>query len=244
MISFTDHILNLIITASVLLNLFFLCHRLRRARANKPKPHSPVGDRFRALHTRDYFYVGGAYVPHGSSTIHHGQMYVEHLTPARVTRRVPILFIHGNGMTGTNWLNTPDGRPGWSDYFLNEGYEVKSSPIVGGKGLHDGSFQVYIVDQPARGRSAWQSNVDGTTSTFTTRTIESRFTATAEYNLWPQATLLTQWPGSGCKGDPIFDAFYRSIVPSLTSTIQTSELMKAAGSELLDKIGVRDRSHC
>lgn len=130
MISFADHNLILLIAASVFLNLFFLC-RLRRARVSKPKPCSLVGDR--ALHTREYFYVGGTYVPHGSSTIHHGQMYVEHLTPARVTRRIPVLFIHGNGMTGTNWLNTPDGRPGWSDYFLNEGYEVKCIPQVPGR---------------------------------------------------------------------------------------------------------------
>ncbi|KAF8845592.1 alpha/beta-hydrolase [Paxillus ammoniavirescens] len=178
-------------------------------------PH-PSG---RALHTRQYFYVGGRYVPHGSGEICHGQLYVERLTPAQVTRSTPILFIHGNGMTGTNWLNTPDGRPGWSDYFLNQGYEV------------------FIVDQPARGRSAWQSNVDGDTSIFTTDNVESLVTATARYGNWPQASLHGQWPGSGTKGDPVFEAFYRSLVPSLTSTAETSELMKAAGSELLDKIG-------
>ena len=27
-------------------------------------------------------------------------------------------------MTGANFLNTPDGRPGWADYFLSQGYEV------------------------------------------------------------------------------------------------------------------------
>lgn len=27
-------------------------------------------------------------------------------------------------MTGTNFLNTPDGRPGWGDFFLGKGYEV------------------------------------------------------------------------------------------------------------------------
>ncbi|KAG6375082.1 Alpha/Beta hydrolase protein [Boletus reticuloceps] len=217
MTSLTDHILNPLIIASVLLNLLFLCRSRRAPRVSHSKPRSSVGEK--ALHTRDYFYVGGSYVPHGSSVVHHGQMYVEHLTPARVTRRFPVLFIHGNGMTGTSWLNTPDGRPGWSDYFLNEGYEV------------------YIVDQPARGRSAWQPEVDGATSTFTTRTIESRFTATKEHGLWPQATLHTQWPGSGSRGDPIFDAFYRSVVPGLTSAVEMSELMKVAGSALLDKIG-------
>ena len=28
-------------------------------------------------------------------------------------------------MTGTNFLNTPDGRAGWADYFLSKGYEVR-----------------------------------------------------------------------------------------------------------------------
>lgn len=28
------------------------------------------------------------------------------------------------GMTGTNFLNLPDGRVGWADYFLCKGYEV------------------------------------------------------------------------------------------------------------------------
>lgn len=27
-------------------------------------------------------------------------------------------------MTGTNFLSTPDGRPGWADYFLGKDYEV------------------------------------------------------------------------------------------------------------------------
>lgn len=27
-------------------------------------------------------------------------------------------------MTGTNFLNTPDGRLGWADYLLGKGFEV------------------------------------------------------------------------------------------------------------------------
>jgi hypothetical protein len=152
MISFAEHSLNLLVAASVLLNLFFLCRLQRRARVRKAEPRSPVGGSTnKALHTREYFYVGGTYIPHGSSTVHHGQMYVEHLIPAQVTRRIPVLFIHGNGMTGTNWLNTPDGRPGWSDYFLNEGYEVKSPP-TGGKGSHaDDSFRCTLSINPLEG---------------------------------------------------------------------------------------------
>ncbi|KAH7923484.1 alpha/beta-hydrolase [Leucogyrophana mollusca] len=171
------------------------------------------------LHTRKYFYVGGSYVKRGTSEIAHGQMYVEHLVPAKVTQTLPILFIHGNGMTGTNFLNTPDGRTGWADYFMGQGYEV------------------YLVDQATRGRSAWQRGVDGNTTTPDIYTMESRFTATQRYNLWPQASLHTQWPGNGSVGDDIFDAFYDTVMPSLDSAVEASELMKAAGSKLIDDIG-------
>ena len=36
-------------------------------------------------------------------------------------------------MTGTNFLNTPDGRLGWADYFLSQGYEVTAAhrPLSG-----------------------------------------------------------------------------------------------------------------
>ena len=94
-----------------------------------------------ALYTRDYFYVGGRYiqVPSGNTTSQYmvGQIYVEKLTPALVTKPYPIIFIAGAGQTGTNFLHTPDGREGWAHYFLSRGYVV------------------YLTDQPERGRSPW-----------------------------------------------------------------------------------------
>lgn len=94
------------------------------------------------------------------------------------------------------------------------------------------------MDQPVRGRSAFQIDVDGPQSSFDTFTIESRFTAAQRFKLWPQATLHTQWPGNGSAGDPVFDSFFASTVPSLASEEETSMRMKDAGPALLDKIGV------
>lgn len=59
------------------------------------------------------------------------------------------------------------------------------------------------------------------------------------FNLWPNAALQTQWPGTGVPGDPIFDTFYSSLVPSLASDQVQSLQIKAAGARLLDAIGVR-----
>ncbi|KAJ3760477.1 Alpha/Beta hydrolase protein [Lentinula raphanica] len=175
------------------------------------------------LHRRNYFYVGEQYVDepgtHNGTEIAFGQIYVEHLVPATVTQTLPILMIHGHGMTGTNFLNTPDGRLGWADYFMSQGFEI------------------YIVDQPSRGRSAWQMGIDGNESAYDATTISSHFTAVEKFNLWPQASLHTQWPGSGIAGDAIFDNFYASTVPSLNSDEESSVKVKRAVGKLLDDIG-------
>ncbi|KAJ7162619.1 alpha/beta-hydrolase [Mycena crocata] len=171
------------------------------------------------LHHRNYFYVGQTYTARGNSTIAAGQIYVERLTPAAVTQPLPLLFIHGQGMTGTNFLNTPDGRPGWADYFLSKGYEL------------------YIVDQPSRARSPWQPTVDGELAATDTFTVESHFTAIKRFKIWSQAVLHTQWPGNGSVGDPIFDEFFASTVPSLLNNTEEAQKIKNAGSQLLDEIG-------
>ena len=100
-----------------------------------------AGDR--AMATREFFYVGGQYAGKPGSEVMSGQMYVEVLRPRQAKQRHPIVFFHGNWQTATNWIGTPDGRPGWADYFLDQGYVV------------------YLVDQPARGRSPWHSSANG-----------------------------------------------------------------------------------
>ncbi|KAJ7638451.1 alpha/beta-hydrolase [Roridomyces roridus] len=171
------------------------------------------------LHRRTFLYVGQTYTTSGNSTIAANQMYVERLTPAKVTRPLPLLFIHGLGMTGTNFLNTPDGRLGWADYFLSQGFEL------------------YIIDQPSRARSPWQASVNGPQMVTDVLSTEERFTAVQLFNIWPQARLHTQWPGNGTKGDPTFDKFFASTVPSLSDSGEEATYIKHAGSELIDQIG-------
>lgn len=171
------------------------------------------------LRHREVFFVGGQYVGDPGKEFMQGQMYVERLTPAQKTKPYPIVMIHGAAQTAVNWMGTPDGRTGWADYFLGKGYEV------------------YLVDQPARGRSAWHPDLNGKLRMFSARQIETQFTASAQLGSWPQAKAHTQWPGSGRQGDPIFDAFYASQVESLQSDVETQNLTQAAGAALLDKIG-------
>src|SRR6476620_7605633 len=169
-----------------------------------------------------YFFVGGRYVETEKGPLMERQMYVEYQKPARVKQRYPIVMIHGAAQTGSNFTGTPDGRKGWAEFFVERGYVV------------------YIVDQPARGRSPYHDAL-GPNVRFPSSQIEQRFTAHEKFNLWPQAKLHTQWPGDGPgkgqRGDPIFDQFYASQVQYLGSNPMTQQLIRDAASALLDKIG-------
>jgi pimeloyl-ACP methyl ester carboxylesterase len=169
-----------------------------------------------------YFFSGGRYVETKVGPIMERQMYVEYRLPARVTQRYPLVMIHGAAQTGTNFTGTPDGRKGWADYFVERGYAV------------------YVVDQPTRGRSAYNDAI-APVIRFSASQLEQRFTATANFNLWPQAKLHTQWPGEGPKkgmrGDPVFDQFYASQVQYIGQATVNEANIRAAVAALLDKIG-------
>ena len=190
-------------------------------RADPPKLPVPAFDQS-AVAQRGYFYVGGKYVGEPGKEIMQGQIYVEVLAPKDVRRPYPLVLIHGAAQTATNWMGTPDGRKGWAEWFVEQGYIV------------------YMIDQPMRGRSAWHP-ADGATRMFTAQNEEFQFTANAVKGTWPQAKKHTQWPGEGPdkgqKGNPVFDAFYATQVETVISPEVTQRRNQDAGAALLDKIG-------
>lgn len=184
-----------------------------------------------AAHTRDFFYVGGRYIETAAGNVTVDQLYVEKLVPvstaagARRRRRgaaatKPIVFFHGGGTTGVTWLNTPDNRPGWASYFLQQGHTV------------------YLVDVAAIGRSS-ENNLANFTMLAGTAAegVEKGFTAVEVYNTYPQSSLHTQWPGTGRKGDPTFEQFKKTIIPLSTSWVPQELAMRASGCELLSLLG-------
>ncbi len=95
---------------------------------------------------------------------------------------------------------------------------------------------VCIVDQTSRGRSSCHPS-SGSTIIYPAELAEKRWTACREFSLWSEASLHTQWPGSGRIGDPIFDSYYASLVPSLADHGAEQILMQKAGACLLDRVG-------
>ena len=94
-----------------------------------------------------------------------------------------------------------------------------------------------VVDQAGRGRAAYQAERYGPLSTVNLETTQQRFVAPERYHLWPQAHLHTQWPGQDKPGDPIFDQFYASQVPSLDDFTLQQVLNRDAILDLFAKIG-------
>ena len=166
-----------------------------------------------------YLFAGGAYTTINNRQVMSGQMYAEFQIPSRQTHAWPIVMVHGGGQTGTNFTGTPDGREGWAQYFLRQGYAV------------------YVVDQVGRGRSAYAVDVYGpaTPSPNPAEGSQTRFAAPERYKAWPQAHLHTQWPGAGAPGDPIFDQFFASQVTGIQAN--AVQLNRDAILALLGKIG-------
>lgn len=67
--------------------------------------------------------------------------------------------------------------------------------------------------------------------------VETMLTACSNHNEWPQSKLHTQWPGSGKKGDPVFDAICASQVQFQSDPL-ISEMQNAKSyAALIDRIG-------
>jgi pimeloyl-ACP methyl ester carboxylesterase len=174
-----------------------------------------------------HFYVGGKWVGKPGEEIMRGAMYVETWVPKKIRYKYPILFIQsGGGETNVALLQTPDGRPGWAYDFVNRGYTV------------------YMMDLPARGRSAYVPGVDGELAPPRSGPLMEEVWSGARppstpQSSWPQATKHTQWPGDGPNkgkmGDPIFDYFAKTDSQSPTGK-DMEELTAKDIVELVDLI--------
>ncbi len=149
-----------------------------------------------------HFYVGGKWVGQPGHEVMRGAMYVETWVPKKIRYKYPILFVQsGGGETNVALLQTPDGRPGWAYDFVNRGYVI------------------YMMDLPARGRSAYVPGVDGNLLPPRSGPLMEEVWSGARppstpQSSWPQAAKHTQWPGDGPNkgkmGDPVFDYFAKT----------------------------------
>jgi len=109
--------------------------------------------------------------------------YVEWFIPENA-RELAIIFVHGGGGQGSEFLRTPDNRPGWVHAFLAAG------------------FPVYVLDRPGHGRCHWNESVLGPSMAAPNyEVLYPRFVEPAKHGLWDEASLHSQWPDDPECGD-------------------------------------------
>lgn len=125
------------------------CLALGSGRAAEPvDTHGPL-----TIQSQGSFFIGGT-LRHAeglsgnetgpevarSGDITTGQMYVQYQVPVKPAH-LPVVMVHGGGLSGQAYDTTPDGRMGWSEYFLRAGRPV------------------YVVDQAGRARSGFDGSL-------------------------------------------------------------------------------------
>src|SRR6266576_3624159 len=89
------------------------------------------------LASQGSYFVGGESKTVGAGDITINQMYVQYQTPVNGAQHVPVVMVHGCCLSSKTWETTPDGRMGWSEYFVR-----KDRPV-------------YLADQASRARSGF-----------------------------------------------------------------------------------------
>lgn len=166
-----------------------------------------------------FFYVGGKMTELDGKAMMIDHMYVEYMIPARKLHPYPIIMIHGGLRTGVNFLGTLDGKEGWAQYFVRQGYAV------------------YVVDQVGRGRSPIIAQAYGKAAMADARGAIPRYANQEKYNLWPQAKLHTQWPGGKDLDSPTVMALTATQAVEISDFHEQQVLNRDALVALIDKIG-------
>jgi 3-hydroxyisobutyrate dehydrogenase-like beta-hydroxyacid dehydrogenase/pimeloyl-ACP methyl ester carboxylesterase len=160
---------------------------------------------------RGNFWITGPRVTENGKSFQKGPMYVAWESPEFITQRYPVVLVHGGTLQGTEWLDTPDGRAGWAQRFVEAG------------------FVVFRVDRPGHGRSPYHPDIMGP--------MGPAFSyERAREVYFPEGGGETQWPFA-LDDEAAFDAFIAAYGPMPADLAASQTLDADRLAQLLDKIG-------
>lgn len=162
---------------------------------------------------RGHFWIAGDRASIDGQTYQRGPMFVEWEAPEQITQAFPIVLMHGGGFQSTEWFDTPDGRPGWAQRFVETGYAVLA------------------VDRPGHGRSPFHtSTMGGMTPPFSYehgREIYIPESRIADHTQWPFAR----------DDEAAMDSFIAGYGPMPEDLANSEEMDADRTARLLDIIG-------
>jgi pimeloyl-ACP methyl ester carboxylesterase len=185
------------------------------------------------LVTSNYPNAGSGGIPPTPATFAVNQMFVHYRLPVNNKHKVPIIMVHGGGLTGMTWETTPDGREGWSTYFTRKG------------------FDTYVVDFPGRGRAGFDVTPLNQAKFENNVALQPSIGRTGLEAAWVifrmGPTYLTPFPGvqaaqvnpNGSINSAAVEQFSAQGVPSaeVTLTPASATTVPAAIVKLLEKVG-------
>jgi hypothetical protein len=170
------------------------------------------------------FLVGGTFVTNSGTfdpltltpdgqTIHGDHAYLQYQIPKN-PRKLPMVMWHGGGQFSKTWETTPDGRDGFQNIFLRQGYST------------------YILDQPHRGRSG-RATTNGTVTAVPGPgpTGEQGIFIRFRLGIWPN-----YFPNVQFSHDPeALNQWWRQQTPDTAPT--SNDVATNAPAALFNKIG-------
>lgn len=162
---------------------------------------------------RGHMWIPGDRIERNGQTYQRGPLFVEWEAPEEVTRPWPIVLLHGGGYQGTEWFDTPDGRPGWAQRLVEAGYAV------------------LVADRPGQGRSPFHVETMGSMGPPFSYETGRHIYFPAKYE-----GRHTQWPFAR-DDEAAMDEFIAGYGP-LPADLALSEDMEADRiAKLLDRVG-------
>lgn len=142
------------------------------------------------------------------------QAYVQYFIPAAQHLALPLVLLHGGGLTGATFETTPDGRPGWLHRFLDAGVAT------------------YVVDSVERGRAGFCAIPDHWQGEPISRSAQEAWSL---FRLGAPEDYAARRPFAGQRF-PVdaFDRFARQFVPRWT-TLRSAHL--SAFEAAIDRVG-------
>ena len=147
-------------------------------------------------------------VPQGGQTRHGDHADVFYQIPVK-PKKLSMVFLHGYGQSRRSWQTTADGREGFANLFLRNGYSV------------------YLVDQPGRGEAGQITKPGQISGTPDDQTWFTQF----RIGLYPKFNEGVQFP----KDSISMDQFFRMMTPN-TGNVDEATIVNAMSS-VMDKSG-------
>jgi pimeloyl-ACP methyl ester carboxylesterase len=147
-------------------------------------------------------------VVQGGQTRHGDHADVFYQIPPKA-KKLSMIFLHGYGQSRRSWQTTADGREGFANVFLRNGYGV------------------YLVDQPGRGHAGQTTKPGQITATPDDQTWFTQF----RIGLYPRFNDGVQFPRDSVS----VDNFFRMMTPN-TGNVDEAAVVSAM-SAVMDKSG-------